>query len=552
MHDQDQRPTEARQNKIESLESRQMLAFAADVNFQPWYSRRDPNVITDIGFPTSRNGSLGYGWNHWKANEMVQRPPSVANNLTPNSYVMFDGSANEDDVWEMSVPNGTYQVSLTAGDPTGADGYYAIDVEGVSALRGAPTWNDRYVNATATVTVNDGRLTLTAGSGAYRNKLNSIHIEQLVTQTPATPTNLAAWFSGNSTVDLSWTPGDTNVDSYVIQQSDNGTDWRTVFETGGPTSRQTIWAIDSTTSHNFRIFAVNEDGWSRSSNTVRVAAITPTPPPDPAPDPTSYFDGVTVNPEYDPYAVAAALRTLGVNAVRIWGDVEWNKLVNRNFMDAARAYHNLGFHVTLLITDDKVPSYDTARAYFSFAVNQPGMMQSVDRWEIVNEPNFSSYWTGTYTQYVQNVLKPAYEVLHANGELVVGAAAGVFTDVAQSLKDAGYLNYVDFANYHPYGIDANEQIARIGEVKRIFAGKPLTLTEWNLMPYTATYEKWTAELNKVRTYVTRNVDSAFYYHLTFTADWASSAALFRTDAGGYTPNGIFFDMYDNWNIRAAA
>jgi hypothetical protein len=241
-----------------------------------------------------------------------------------------------------------------------------------------------------------------------------------------------------------------------------------------------------------------------------------------------------------------------VNAVRLWGNFEYGKFVQRNWMNAAKQYHNLGFHVTLVLQEEQVPTYEQAKAYFSFAVAQPGIADAVDRWEILNEPNFGSYWKGTYTQYVRNVLKPAYEVLKANGETVVGAAPGVFTDAAQYLKDAGYLNYVDFANYHPYGDTAEEQIARIEQVKRIFAGKPLTLTEWNLMPYISTHKKWTDELKEVRSYITRNVESAFYYHFTFTSDWASTGALFKNDAGGYQPNGIFYETYDGFDIKRAS
>lgn len=545
-------PKRPNRTRIDSLEPRQLLAFAVDVNFQPWYTRREADVVTDIGFPFDRNGAAGYGWNHWKAAEMVQRDPRTAPETTLSNYVPFGVTGGEEDVWEMGVANGRYEVKIVAGDPAAVDSYYAFNVEGKAALSGRPSWRQRFVTSTVVVDVTDGRISVSGGEGAYNNKLNSIHIEKIASVSPDAPANLAAWIGASSRIDLSWNASEADVDGYQIQQSENGTDWRPVAYASGTATRHTLWNVDTTIPHHYRIYAFNTGGWSISSNSVRVAAApTPTPTPDPIPDPRGYFDGVTVNPEYDPYAVAAALRTLGVNSVRIWGDIEWNKHVNRNFMDAVRTYHNLGFHVTLLITDDKVPTYEQAKAYFNFAVSQPGMIAAVDRWEIINEPNFRHYWTGTMPEYVNNVLKPAYEVLKANGELVVGAAAGVFVETAQALKDAGYLNYVDFANYHPYGIDAAEQIQRIEAVKRIFAGKPLTMTEWNLLPYTATNEKWIVELNKVRNYVVQNVESAYYFHLTFTADWGSNSALFKPSESGYVPNSIFFQMYDNWNIRKA-
>jgi Glycosyl hydrolase catalytic core len=232
--------------------------------------------------------------------------------------------------------------------------------------------------------------------------------------------------------------------------------------------------------------------------------------------------------------------------------MEWTTFAQRHWMQRAREYHNLGFHVTVVVTDEKVPTYEQAKAYYQFAVSQPGLKEAIDRWEINNEPNLAEYWTGTPWQYVNNVLKPAYEVLKANGETVIGAAMGTFADHAIAFRDAGYLNYVDFANYHPYGANADEQIARIEQVKKIFAGKPITLTEWNIQTWGLNYESWAAEVNKSRAYILKNVESAFYYHVTYNGFTDNYAALLKPDADRFVANGRVTQMVDGWTTYPAA
>jgi hypothetical protein len=67
-------------------------------------------------------------------------------------------------------------VRLVGGDPSYLDSTYATDAEGVPVLRGTPTADRRWVEATADVAVTDGRLTLTNGAGARNNKLSFVEV----------------------------------------------------------------------------------------------------------------------------------------------------------------------------------------------------------------------------------------------------------------------------------------------------------------------------------------------------------------------------------------
>jgi hypothetical protein len=74
------------------------------------------------------------------------------------------------------VPNGTYRVRAVAGDPSHVDSVYRLNAESVTVVNGTPTSAARWVDGTATVSVTDGRLTLTNGSGATNNKLNFVEV----------------------------------------------------------------------------------------------------------------------------------------------------------------------------------------------------------------------------------------------------------------------------------------------------------------------------------------------------------------------------------------
>jgi hypothetical protein len=69
-------------------------------------------------------------------------------------------------------------VRLVAGDASYISSVYKVNAEGVLLVNGTPTTAKRWVEGTATVTVNDGRLTLTSASGAINNKLNFIEISK--------------------------------------------------------------------------------------------------------------------------------------------------------------------------------------------------------------------------------------------------------------------------------------------------------------------------------------------------------------------------------------
>ena len=78
--------------------------------------------------------------------------------------------------WELAVPNGSYTVTVSVGDANAIDSSHRIRVEGQVAIAGfAPTSSNRFAQATITITVGDGRLTVDA-IGGTNTKVNYVDV----------------------------------------------------------------------------------------------------------------------------------------------------------------------------------------------------------------------------------------------------------------------------------------------------------------------------------------------------------------------------------------
>jgi hypothetical protein len=84
--------------------------------------------------------------------------------------------ANPNASWELAVPSGTYAVRIVAGDPSFVDGVYRIAAEGTVVIDGTPTAASHWIDRTATVSVTDGRLTITNASGSSNDKIDFIEV----------------------------------------------------------------------------------------------------------------------------------------------------------------------------------------------------------------------------------------------------------------------------------------------------------------------------------------------------------------------------------------
>ena len=149
-------------------------AIAVKINFQPaaspvpaGYRKDDGTVFGDKG------DGLRYGWNVDNTNSTRDR--NMAADQRYDTTTLMQKFENRS--WEIALPNGSYDVHLVAGDAGFYDSTYRITAEGVLILSGTPTSAGRWIEATATVTVTDGRLTIDNGAGSHNNKVCFVEIQ---------------------------------------------------------------------------------------------------------------------------------------------------------------------------------------------------------------------------------------------------------------------------------------------------------------------------------------------------------------------------------------
>ena len=227
-------------------------AFSAFVNFQPSSSPVPSGYLMDAGNGYANRGNgFTYGWNGNNTGFTRDRNSSLSPDQRYDTvnHMQKAGGAR---FWEIAVPNGTYQVFVVAGDAGYYDSVFRINVEGVLTVSGTPTSGSRWVSGTRTVTVADGRLTLSNASGASNNKICFIDITSVAGGSPAsvaTPgqpsmTLLGIDEAGVVTLRIEGEVGQT----VAVEVSANLTDWTQVatlentngtteFSDGGATGR---------------------------------------------------------------------------------------------------------------------------------------------------------------------------------------------------------------------------------------------------------------------------------------------------------------------------
>ncbi|NJM56163.1 MAG: hypothetical protein HC857_00085 [Synechococcales cyanobacterium RU_4_20] len=162
--------------------------FSRLINFQATASATPQGYSADIG--EAFNPARGYGW---ITETSVGRTPvpvdlrGVARdrqdpNTDPrlNTFLHMEHIGNDAPAaaWEYTLPNGDYSVTVSVGDRY-FDSTHRINVEGQNILPNfVPTSRQPYELATATVRVNDGRLTLDS-IGGDNTRINYVEIKRV-------------------------------------------------------------------------------------------------------------------------------------------------------------------------------------------------------------------------------------------------------------------------------------------------------------------------------------------------------------------------------------
>ncbi len=155
------------------------------VNFQTPEAPVPDGYIADTGEPFGDRHGFSFGWLAGENGESRYRQQhndlryDTLNHLLKNE---------ENQIWEIAVPDGSYQVRLVLGDAGYTDQINHVLLEGVRLEDS--DGEDNFDVFETSVTVNDGRLTLEAAADALNTKICFIDIQSSidsVEQNPAAP-----------------------------------------------------------------------------------------------------------------------------------------------------------------------------------------------------------------------------------------------------------------------------------------------------------------------------------------------------------------------------
>ncbi len=171
------------------------------IDFLPKTTTAPDGFLADVGLAFNVNRK--YGW----LNTATQQPSDYSANMRlrsgttdakQRSLVQMQSTTDNKapGSWEYTVPNGLYTVTVSAGDNNYYDSNHQINVEGLPAVSDfTPSSSNKFRVATATVQVNDGRLTIDA-TGGTNTKMNYLIFAPAKSVTDVTTPTASARFVG--------------------------------------------------------------------------------------------------------------------------------------------------------------------------------------------------------------------------------------------------------------------------------------------------------------------------------------------------------------------
>lgn len=153
--------------------------IALKINFQPVSAPTVAGWLVDGGQTYGPRNGQTYGWNGDLSAKARDRNHVTAPSQLYDTLIQTQQSTAAGGIWEIAIPNGLYQVRLVAGDPLYINSKFAFALEGITVLSGIPTASAHWIESTQTITVSDGRMTLTNAPGSSNNRIDFIEITSL-------------------------------------------------------------------------------------------------------------------------------------------------------------------------------------------------------------------------------------------------------------------------------------------------------------------------------------------------------------------------------------
>ena len=244
---------------------------------------------------------------------------------------------------------------------------------------------------------------------------------------------------------------------------------------------------------------------------------------------------------------------LNLTSARIWKEVsDWDNPPSSSEFNNIRKLQSQGIKTVVVFTPKEnkkvngncvksvpIPNYTQVYNYFKKAAAAAN--GAVDYWEIGNEPNLCTYWSGSMKQYVDIMEKGAWDALHPLGEITI---SGSVSWDANALKTTGLTSYADIIGFHPYGDSADQQISRIKAARaNIGSVKPMFLTEWNIHGrHYNSDDKWAAQIPLAYNGIKSYVQGIWYYPSKLNPTSMAGPAGLRT-ADGSSANEPYYSTY---------
>jgi PKD repeat protein len=143
------------------------------INFQPSDAEVPEGFLPDSGY--SYDEQRGYGWDGGGTLFPVDRN-SYWSPDQQHDTIMYIYPYQQ---WEMAVPNGTYEVTVSIGDPDKLLSRQNIQAEGQIVFENTKVAKGNWVEETVAVEVTDGRLTLTFSGGRRYIQANYVIVKLL-------------------------------------------------------------------------------------------------------------------------------------------------------------------------------------------------------------------------------------------------------------------------------------------------------------------------------------------------------------------------------------
>jgi len=270
------------------------------INFQPLsYTMGDSNnYLPDTGLVFADRSSFNfnqtaycYGWDNDQLSSAVDATGGNTSldfrNYTWVPMQQHQNGITTNNTWSIGLANGSYKVRIVSGNPSFTSGtYYQILANGTTVVNGAPSSSAPWVDASATVSVANGRLTLTNGPLAVNNIINFIEITPAahVSTIPNAPSGLSAQaesaLSGGNPVyrvNLNWVDNSDNETGFTVYRSTDGTNFSSIGTLTPNADFYSDTTVASGTTYYYRVKANNSGaGDSSYSNTAQVTTLSST------------------------------------------------------------------------------------------------------------------------------------------------------------------------------------------------------------------------------------------------------------------------------------